>query len=191
MILGKSPISSPKDLGKTLFVDDFMRCAISRLHFLAPAGAALLLGICACALVGSGESLTKAKGYQVTAPQAWKAEDAHDSDHSYRTASGAVVTLTSSCNRHSDASLDWLTRHLLLGARQVKIEKQEPSRLAGGDSLRSRARASLDGTPFHLDLLVLKRAGCVFDFTLLSPKAITADDESQFTAFIRSFRGKD
>ncbi|HZN92666.1 MAG TPA: hypothetical protein VFB81_08165, partial [Myxococcales bacterium] len=37
------------------------------------------------------------------------------------------------------------------------------------DSLRSRYRAKLDGVPVEMMLVVMKKNGCVYDFTHLSP----------------------
>jgi hypothetical protein len=98
------------------------------------------------------------------------------------------VTVTSSCNKHKEASLKVLTRELLIGSRNVKIEREEPLVILGGEAHYSRVRASSEGVPFLLDIVVLKKRGCVFDFSLMSPKSITANETKEFLSFVRTLK---
>lgn len=155
--------------------------------------AVCLLGIWAggsgCALLGGGDndSSPKAKGYRISIPSGWHEEDRNESDRAFRLPSGNVATINSSCTRNSDAPLEVLTRHLLFGSRNVEIVERERLKVDGADALLSKVKAKVDGVPFQLHLVVLPRGGCVFDFSLMSPKTISDAEGRDFLTFVQSF----
>lgn len=145
-----------------------------------------------CALIGGGTEIEHASGYSVTPPDGWSRQSRGDSDYAYRLPSGNVVTLVSSCNRNPDAPLDVLTRHLLMGTRDVAVKKREKMTLGSNEGLHSQVLAKLQGHPFHLEVFVLTKNRCVFDFALMSPEQITESDSAGFKEFVTSFKyGKD
>ena len=144
----------------------------------------------ACALFGGGGegSWARAEKYSVTAPPSWRIRNKESSDRAYQLPSGNVATLTSSCNRNPDTPLPILTKHLLFGTRNVVYERKEPITVDGAQGLLSKVRTTMDGSKFHMELVVVVKNGCVFDFTLVSPKDLPDGDESDFLTFVRSFR---
>ncbi len=52
--------------------------------------------------------------------------------------------------------------------RQEQSQRSSSS-LDGREALRSRYLARLDGVPVELELVVLKKDNCVFDFTYVAP----------------------
>lgn len=152
-------------------------------------GAALLFTLGACALFGGGEvGLTRARGYRLTAPSSWKEKSTGgESDKAYRLASNNIVTVTSSCKDNAQSSLDVLTRQLLIGARNVVIEKKERHLVSGTEGQYARVRATFDGVPFVLDVFVFAKEGCVFDFSLVAPKSITPSETKEFISFVKTF----
>jgi hypothetical protein len=143
-----------------------------------------------CALLGGGGEGTWARSeqYTVTAPASWTVREKESSDRAYRLSSGNIATLTSSCNRNPGTPLPLLTKHLLFGTRNLVVERREPITVDGKEGLLSKVRASMDGAKFQMMLVVTVNAGCVFDFTLVSPKDLPERDESEFLTFVRSFR---
>ena len=141
-----------------------------------------------CALFGGGsESLQRAKGYQVIAPKEWVAKNTEsESDQAFQTPSGNIATITSSCKRNTNVSLEVLTRHLLLGARHIVTEKKELYKTSAGEGLYSSVKATLDGVEFHLELFVLSKNSCIFDFSLVSPKKISVLEKESFVTFFKS-----
>jgi hypothetical protein len=140
-----------------------------------------------CALVGGPADLERASGYTYAAPGGWDRRGRGESDRAFALPSGNVVSLVSSCNRNPDAPLDVLTRHLLIGTRQVKILSRAKTKFGENEGLHSKIVATLEGKPFHLELFVLAKDKCVFDFSLISPKEIPASDSKAFETFIASF----
>jgi hypothetical protein len=152
----------------------------------------LALSLGACAIVGGGTDLEHASGYTVTSPTDWKSQGRGESDRAYKLPSGNVVSLVSSCNRSPDAPLDILTRHLLMGTRDVTTASREKKKFGANEGLYSQVVARLQGKLFHLDLFVLAKQKCVFDFSLISPAVIAESDSAEFKKFIESFHyGKD
>jgi hypothetical protein len=149
-----------------------------------------VVSVSGCALFGGGEEkINRAKNYRVTPPKDWKEIDSsNQSDQAYKLPSGNVVTLTSSCKPNRSQSLDVLTRHLLLGARNVSYEKQDIYLIAGHEGLYSSVKAKMEGVPFSLELFVLPSNTCVFDFSLMSPKMISETDKADFISFFKSFK---
>ncbi len=74
-----------------------------------------------------------------------------------------------------------------MGARNINFAKKEKVKVAGEEGLHSSVKATLDGNPFLLELFVLPNHGCVFDFSLVSPKLISDKDSEEFLAFVKSF----
>jgi len=144
-----------------------------------------------CALFGSGGegSWARAETYTVTPGASWKKRDPENSDKAYQLPSGPIATVTSSCNRHPTASLQLLTKHLLMGTRDVNVERRDDLKVGDADGLLSKVTATMEGAKFHMLLVVSRQKnGCVFDFSLVSPKTLSGGDESEFLDFVRSYR---
>ena len=163
-----------------------------RQNFSRILAAAICLITCACSMLGGAPDLERASGYQVEAPSEWSRRSRGDSDKAYSLPTGNVVTVVSSCHRNSTAPLDVLTRHLLMGTRDVQVKKRQKLKLGPNEGLNSRIVAKMEGQPIHLELFVLAKNDCVFDFSLVSPQEIPEGDSKAFHQFIASFRyGKD
>lgn len=82
---------------------------------------------------------------------------------------GRALSVNSTCEGHGDPPLQVLTRHLLMGFTERQEVSQHLISLDGREALRSRHLAKLDGVPVQLELVVLKKDGCVFDFSYVAP----------------------
>jgi hypothetical protein len=89
---------------------------------------------------------------------------------------------------HDSAPLEVLTRHLLIGTRDVEYRKQERIRVGASEGLHSSVRATLEGVPFRFEFFVISKNQCIFDFSLMSPKEISTSELGQFVSFFKSFR---
>jgi hypothetical protein len=164
---------------------DLLICTV---RFVAVVFSMLFIEGCVLFGGGSGEiEPQKATGFTVKTPAGWKKKVQDESDQAYRLESGSLVTLNSSCHRHFDAPLEVLTRQLLIGSRNIEVEHQDSLSADGAEGLYTNVRATLDGVPFYLDLFVLKRESCIFDFSLVNPKNFTTKDREEFRSFIKSF----
>lgn len=158
---------------------------------------ALLLWIFATALAsshcaffggGSNENLKRALGYKLSVPTEWKNIDKQESDAAYRLPSGVIMEMTSSCTRHHDASLEILTKQLLIGTRNIHIEKQEKISISNGTGLLTELTTSHQGSIVYLSVIVFSERGCVFDFSLLGNRKFSDSERSQFVQLARSLQ---
>ncbi len=150
---------------------------------------AILFGIgCAFMGGGGGSDLKKSQEYRAAAPANWKPVEAAESDRAFSLPGETTVTLTSSCNKTGKASLELLTKHLLIGSRNVTVLQQEKRTVGKNEGLLTSVKATLEGKPFNLLLFVLPAAGCVFDFSLVSPKEISESNRQDFINYVQSFK---
>lgn len=106
----------------------------------------------------------------------------------YSEAVGGVIEANATCRDDAEAApLSTLTRHLLIGYTDRRIEEQRTLSLDGREALRTRVSAKLDGVPMTLDLLVLKRNGCIFDLSYAAPPDAFARGAGDFTRFVDGF----
>jgi hypothetical protein len=81
-----------------------------------------------------------------------------------------------------------LTNHLVIGFTDREWVSKTPFKLDDRDALRSKVNAKLDGVPTSLDLVVLKKNGCVHDFTYVSPRGAEGAYAKEFEALVQGFR---
>jgi hypothetical protein len=106
----------------------------------------------------------------------------------YSDAVGGVIEANATCRDDAEAApLTTLTRQLLIGYTERKIDKQETVPLAEREALRTRVDAKLDGVPMALDLYVLKRNGCIFDLSYAAPPASFERGTADFATFVGGF----
>jgi hypothetical protein len=166
-------------------------------HKLKPAIARSLpllmsLALFRCALIGGGTEIEHTNDFSISEPKDWKRRSSGDSDRAYLLPSGAIANLTSSCHRNPDAPLEVLTRHLLMGTRDVTVKAREKKKLGTNEGLYSKLTARLEGKLFYLEVFVLTKHQCVFDFSLMSTRELSPADTASFHQFIEGFRhGKD
>lgn len=147
----------------------------------------LLLIVTGCSLFGEAK-IEHADDFSVKPPAGWKAQSGGDADYAYRLPSGSLVTLVTSCNTEvNTTSLENLTRHLLFGTRKIEFVSRKPMTVDGIEGLYSVLNANFGAVPFKLHVFVKRKENCVYDYTLMNPRAISSQDESEFIEFIQSF----
>lgn len=82
---------------------------------------------------------------------------------------GGIIQVNASCNPSMDVPLRALTNHLLIGFTARKIYEQKLLPMAGRESLRTHLLAKLDGVSREMVFDVLKKDGCVYDFSVITP----------------------
>jgi len=111
-----------------------------------------------------------------------------DNDLAWLAPSGHVIAINATCTGHEDPQLEVLTNHLVIGFTDREWVSKKKFQLDGRDALRSLVRAKLDGVSISLDLVVLKKNGCVHDFSYVSPAGQEAAHQAEFDALVAGFR---
>lgn len=100
----------------------------------------------------------------------------------------AVIHLDSQCGKHGDSSLEQFTDHLMIDFREWKKVSQQVEPFAGRDAVRTVVVGELDGVQqMQMELLVLKKDGCLFDFQLLAPPSHFAQGKADFDRVVSGF----
>jgi hypothetical protein len=101
---------------------------------------------------------------------------------------GAVIEANASCRDDAEATpLEALTRLLLIGYTDRNVRSQEKVPLDQREALRTQLDAKLDGVPMSLDLLVMKRNGCIFDLSYAAPPDRFDRGSNDFQRFVSGF----
>lgn len=159
---------------------------------LRPAAALLLgalaLGACSGVKVQQGQVSKERTRYRFGEPGPdWRRVSLGDVDVAWvRDSSGHTLSVNSMCQDYNEAPLSALRRQQLVGFTQAERVEEREEMLDGRAALFSRWRARLDGVPVELGLWTLKKDGCIYDFTYISP--IGAYDE-QAQALARLVQG--
>lgn len=171
----------------------------------------LLLGLCfsLAACFGGVKNSGKVRGYEPpgrilmqksfyqvgTLPGSWQRLNLKGAKSVafYNESHGATLSTAAFCDQaFNDSPLKMLTRHLFPGLEDLEILHQESLKIDGRGALRTWVKASLDGVLMDLDLVVIKKDACLFDFFLIYPTALAVPAqrsvERDFEAFFKGFR---
>jgi hypothetical protein len=151
---------------------------------------ALGLLFLACSGFDHGVFVKNRLRYRLAAPEspAWRSIGLQDNDLAWVARdNGELLAANSTCTDHGDPSLEVLTNHLLIGFEDRELDDQRPITLDGREALRSRYKARLDGVPVELEVVVLKKNGCIHDFTFVAPLGLKAVHLADFDALVQSF----
>ena len=100
----------------------------------------------------------------------------------------STISTDSFCDQaYNDSSLKNLTTHLFPGLQDTDVVDQEPFMLGGRGALQTLIKAKLDGVPVMVNIVVVKKDWCLFDFFLVSEKDYYARAAEDFQAFYQGF----
>ena len=127
-------------------------------------------------------------GYRVPAPPAgWQRLGAEGDSFAYHNAGGGTMAANVTCDSGEDVPLDVFTNHLLFGIEQRQERARTPITVDGRGALRTRIDGRLDGVPVALELVVLKKDGCVYDLFLIAPPGALTAHQPAFDRFLAGF----
>lgn len=100
----------------------------------------------------------------------------------------ATVVIEAICGGgFEDLSLGLLTQNLVAGLGAIQKLKKENWQLSGRDALHTLAHVTLDGIAVSLDIVILKKGGCEFDFYAISLPQYEAEVSRDFETFVKGF----
>jgi hypothetical protein len=124
------------------------------------------------------------------APSTWKRIAVDDASIAFRDDDhGASVLLNARCLSADDRTpLVALTNHLLIGATEREFLSQSTEPFDGREALHTKLKAKWDGVPMMINVFVLSKDGCVYDFVYLAPPSGYESGAPAFESFVRGFR---
>lgn len=99
----------------------------------------------------------------------WKKITADESDHAYiKESSKSIIFINSYCKKHDSTTLDNLVSHLFAGIDKPAIEEKSSYTLFGREAILVKANGKLDGIQSYLQMFVVNKNRCTYDFILIS-----------------------
>lgn len=98
-----------------------------------------------------------------------------------------IVTQAVCGKAFEDLSLELLTGHLFADLSRPQKIRQERWHLSGREALYTAARAGLDGVTVQINVAVLKKNKCQFDFWAISRPESGPEVSDDFEGFVRGF----
>lgn len=126
--------------------------------------------------------------YRLTPSAGYEPLELDDHDVAFSIASGGWVGVSSRCRDYEDVPPRALLGHLLFGTTDRVRRLEETVTVDGRGALHAIIDVALDGVPVTLDIFVLPKDGCLFDFVYVTPRAENAAGAAAFAQFVRSFR---
>ena len=99
-----------------------------------------------------------------------------------------AIQVRGQCEEHGDSDLESFTDHLRIDFNEWKVVESRYITLVQRDAMRSTIDAELDGVAVRLELIVLKKDGCLFDFDLVGPPQYYDSGLPHFEEVVAGFR---
>ena len=122
-------------------------------------------------------------------PKGWKRMDSRARTISfYNPAYLSSISTDASCGGGvSDRRLDSLGGEVVSALEKRRLLSEEPFELDGRGALRQRVEGYQDGVMLIVDLVVVRKSGCVFDFYSVSQPEAAPQVAQDFEAFFSGF----
>jgi len=117
----------------------------------------------------------------------WRRLSLSGGDVLLRHAGGGAVLANAVCSGIKDVPLEVLANQALFGVVETQEWSRDVVTLDGRAALRLRLAGTLDGVPVDLDLVVLKKDGCVYDLQLVAGPAVFAERDHDFDRLVAGF----
>lgn len=102
--------------------------------------------------------------------------------------SKAIIATEAICgDAFEDLSLGLLTSHLLAGLKEVKKIREEIWKISDREALTTLVSADLDGVPVEINIAVIKKNGCQFDFLATTRPEFGESVSKDFETFVKGF----
>lgn len=100
----------------------------------------------------------------------------------------STISTDSFCDQaYNDSPLKSLTQQLFPGLQDRKVIEEEPMMLDQRGALQTILQAKLDGVPVMVNIVVIKKDWCLFDFFMVSEKEHFAKASQDFEGFFKGF----
>lgn len=151
--------------------------------------------------LGCGKAAFDGRSYQAgdvtfhigPVPPSWQRLDVESARLAFRDpATDTILSVNARCGRDADdVPLSALTQHLFIQFTERSIVEQSKFELDGREALRTRLQAKLDGVPRRFRVVVLKKNGCVYDFSEIATSKATPASDAVFDGMVAGFGTKD
>ena len=123
-------------------------------------------------------------------PRAWRRVEVTDASLAFRDdAQQASILVNGRCfAADSRTPLLALTNHLLMGTTEREFLAQEIEPFDKREALHTKLFAKWDGVRRLVDIFVVSKDGCVYDFVYVGPPDSSEEAVAAFESFVRKVR---
>ena len=134
-----------------------------------------------------GAKKEKSNSITVSAPTApYETADSKHVDQGWiHPKNGSTISYLSDCGDSADVSLKQMELMALNGLYNLKIMDQADLTFSERKALRTKAQGEVDGVLVNVDLLVLKKNGCRYTFTLTGFPQTFSQAQNDFNQFLK------
>jgi hypothetical protein len=120
----------------------------------------------------------------------WKRIRVEDANLAFKHQNGGAIVCNAICgdNDIRDVPLDVLINQSLFGVEDQNEISREALKLDSRAAVRTHVSGTLDGVSIDLDLVVMKKDNCTFDFQLVTTPGTFAARQPDFEQFFQGFR---
>lgn len=152
-----------------------------------------------CSILFPDASAPKSGHYTVTPPgEPWKSipvsentdvVDALKADLAYEDMrTGAIISLNSLCRKYANASLDELSRNLVLGIKDKSVISEREFEIDGVPAKDTVIRGEVENSKVQIRTVVLKKNFCTYDLIFVASPERVSMSERFFDEFVKSFK---
>ena len=152
---------------------------------------ALLLLLVSCSISGPLRVDRNAQNYKFQAPSSdWEQRPPLEGADFFfeNKKSGATLSVSSICERYEEASLVSLANSALSPLGFYKEKERRSLTVDGREALGVYVESKLDGVAVEVELVVMRKNDCLFDFSLQSAPKISNSERKEFLKSLESFR---
>jgi hypothetical protein len=122
-------------------------------------------------------------------PATWQRVQVEDANLTFRNKNGGAILVNSLCGSDhiDDVPLDVLLNQAIFGVENPRELERVPLTLDGRAAERARVLGALDGVPIELDMVVLKKDNCTFDFQLVGGPQEVEARRREFEGLFKGF----
>lgn len=161
----------------------------------------MTLGLSSCSMLFPDRSAPKSANYGVTPPgDPWRSVpvgenpnsiDALKADLAFEdTRTGAIISLNSLCRKYTEASLDELSRNLVLGVKNKQVVRERFFDLNGRKAKDTTIDGEVEKSKVQIRTVVTKNNLCTYDFILVATPEQFPQSEPAFEKFLASFKSE-
>lgn len=118
----------------------------------------------------------------------WKRVEVEGNDLAFHHPRLGTISVNSTCTEYDDVPEAALMNQLLFGTRERLYRVEETVTLDGRGAQHTVVDLELDGVPLTLEVYLMKKDGCVYDFTRISSRATFEPGRPDFQAVLAQFR---
>ena len=102
--------------------------------------------------------------------------------------SGALLSVSSICDRYEESKLETLARSALSPIANQKDKESKTFQVNGREAFELFIEGKMDGVPVQVDFVSWRKNDCLFDFSVQASPIVSAQVREDFLNMVKKFR---